>query len=282
MIHESNGHPTQYVVEAYAHRKQQLEARRQQIPGSFILWEPEGVPLPSGRRTPPVHALWRPRTAEPTLERAVAEPEPLLERVVHQPEPLLERTAGEPLRKQIVNKPQTIQVAEQLEPIQVVEVPTSPAEETPRRRRISPRHLPKTTKHKGITRVDHAPKRMFGYLARVSWKGEQHGKFFSDKKYGDRLAALDAALRWRNETERKLGKPRTNETVPNPRPSNTGIRGIRKTLNDGRPVYEATWFENGRIRRTNFSIRRHGEEGALRLAIAARDAADARRDTARA
>jgi hypothetical protein len=44
---------------------------------------------------------------------------------------------------------------------------------------------PRTTKHKNITRIDHPAKRTHGYNVRVAWKGEKHGKFFSDRIYGD-------------------------------------------------------------------------------------------------
>jgi hypothetical protein len=46
-------------------------------------------------------------------------------------------------------------------------------------------------------------------------------KFFSDKKYGDRLGALTAALEWRDQTERELGKPRSEEPVISPTPTST-------------------------------------------------------------
>src|SRR5262245_52059340 len=68
-------------------------------------------------------------------------------------------------------------------------------------------------KHKNLTRIDHPAKRTHGYFVRIQWKGERRAKFFSDGVYGDRLAALDAALEWRNATEAELGKPRTDRQV---------------------------------------------------------------------
>jgi hypothetical protein len=147
-----------------------------------------------------------------------------------------------------------------------------------KRTRVSPRHLPKTTRHKGITRIDYPPKRTFGYMARVPWQGKMHQKFFSDKKHGDRLGALAAALEWRDKTERDLGKPRSEEPVAAAAPtSNTGVLGVSRVMSGGKAKMQVTWTENGRVRRTSFSIDRHGERGALKLARAVRVAADKRK-----
>ncbi|WP_255604522.1 AP2 domain-containing protein [Oscillochloris sp. ZM17-4] len=130
---------------------------------------------------------------------------------------------------------------------------------------------PKTTKHKGITRIDHPAKRTFGYFVRVTWNKERRSKFFSDSVHGDRLAALGAALEWRNQAERELGKPRTERQVIGVSRTSTGIVGVRRTVKDGREVYEATWRDGNRIRRTSYSIAKHGERRALALARRARE-----------
>jgi hypothetical protein len=136
---------------------------------------------------------------------------------------------------------------------------------------IPARLRPKTTKHKGITRIDHPAKRTFGYFVRVTWNKQRRSKFFSDSVYGDRLAALSVALEWRNEAERELGKPRTERQVIGVSRTSTGIVGVRRTLKDGRDVYEATWRDGNRIRRTSYSIAKHGERRALSLARRARE-----------
>lgn len=144
--------------------------------------------------------------------------------------------------------------------------------ETPVDNRSLPARLrPKTTKHKGVTRIDHPAKRTFGYFVRVTWNKQRKSKFFSDSVYGDRLAALDAALQWRNDAERELGKPRTERQVIGVSRTSTGIVGVRRTVKDGREVYEATWRDGNRIRRTSYSIAKHGERRALALARRARE-----------
>jgi AP2 domain len=135
---------------------------------------------------------------------------------------------------------------------------------------------PRTTKHKNITRIDHPAKRTHGYNVRVAWKGEKYGKFFSDRIHGDRLAALDAAIAWRNKTEKTIGKPRSEHQVVGIHSrNNTGVVGVRKRQRGNVEVYEATWIvrdeEGNRKRQTTcFSIARHGEKKAFRLALKAR------------
>ena len=105
----------------------------------------------------------------------------------------------------------------------------------------------------------------------VTWNKQRRSKFFSDSVYGDRLAALGAALEWRNQAEQELGKPRTERQVIGVSRTSTGIVGVRRTVKDGREVYEATWRDGNRIRRTSYSIAKHGERRALSLARRARE-----------
>ncbi len=129
----------------------------------------------------------------------------------------------------------------------------------------------KRTRHKGIMRFDHPTKRTFGFFVRVQWSGQRRSKFFSDGKHGDRLGALAAALAWRDEAERELGKPRTEEHIIGVLRTTTGIVGVRRaTRDDGADVYEATWRADGKTRRTSYSIRKHGPRRALTLARQAR------------
>lgn len=281
--------PKKYVVEDYAHRAARLEGRRDQLPGSFILWEEEGIELPSGRRTGPTYVLWRPVTDTPTVD---LQPKPRPAARAKAPSPASDATqpaarAKAPSPANDAPQPPIEQPASPVVPAS--EAPTAEsaadADEKPRlpptrnkRTRVSPRNLPKTTRHKGITRIDYPPKRTFGYMARVPWQGRMHQKFFSDKKYGDRLGALTAALEWRDKTERELGKPRSEEPVISPTPtSNTGVLGVSRVISGGKPKMQVTWSENGKVRRTSFSIERHGERGALKLARAKRVEADRQR-----
>jgi hypothetical protein len=99
-------------------------------------------------------------------------------------------------------------------------------------------------------------------------------KFFSDKKYGDGLAALDEAILWRDRTERELGKPRTEQVVvASHRRNTTGVLGVRRRMKDSYDVFEVTWRkESGKLGRTSFSIAKYGERKAFRLAVRLRRA----------
>ena len=126
--------------------------------------------------------------------------------------------------------------------------------------------------HKNLTRFDHPKKNTFGYFVRIQWKGEKHHKYFSDGLHGDRLGALTAALEWRDATERRLDKPHTDRQVIGFSSRNkSGVVGVRRMIKEGRDVYEATWMDaEGRVGRTSFSVARHGEKRAFRLAVRAR------------
>lgn len=133
----------------------------------------------------------------------------------------------------------------------------------------------KTTRHKGITRVDVVAglrpngtrrRASHGYMARVVWQKQRTMKWFSDARHGDRLGALTAALAWRDATEQALGKPRTEQMVIGTARTNTGLVGIaeRSSGPRGRRVFEVTWRTvDGKTQRTSYSIDKHGRRRAL-------------------
>ena len=130
----------------------------------------------------------------------------------------------------------------------------------------------RTVKYKNLTRVDHEPSRMHGYNVRIMWQDQRRSKFFSDRKYGDRLGALTAALAWRDATEQELGKPRTERQVVGIFYSTSTEAGIRRVREGHTDYYQATWATYaGKQRRTKYSIAKHGEARALQLARKARE-----------
>jgi hypothetical protein len=145
----------------------------------------------------------------------------------------------------------------------------------------------KTTKYKGVTRIDRDAGHQLdgrritathGYMVRVFWRKERHQAFFSDLKYGDRLAALDAAVAWRDQTEERIGKPRTDRTVIGYANSNTGELGISRRTVRGHDVFEVAWRDpSGKAQRTKYSIDKNGEKRALQKAKKARRLGELRR-----
>ena len=131
--------------------------------------------------------------------------------------------------------------------------------------------------------MDHEKKHAYGWFVRVAFHGKMHQKFFSDIAQGGKRKALKAAIKWRNKTEKNLGKPRTERKVAMPSSRNTsGVVGIRETTKamtrDGRkkgPVYEVWWFPKpGVIRKTSVSIYKYGQAEAFRRALALRKAGE--------
>ncbi len=117
-------------------------------------------------------------------------------------------------------------------------------------------------KHKGISRIDQDSKHTHGWYVRVRFQGQTKSKFFSDKKLSGREKGLKSAIAWRNNTEKILGKARTNKhicTVPN---AITGVVGV--TLNEKYNRYESSWIKpNGKQIRNSFSVSKYGKEDAF-------------------
>lgn len=124
-------------------------------------------------------------------------------------------------------------------------------------------------RHKDIARIDQEIKRTHGWYVRVRFQGDTHSKFFSDKKYGGRYSSLLSAISWRDNTEKKLGKIRTNKHVVTQSSSGTGVVGVR--LNEKLNRYEVSWVSGtGRQGKTSVSINKHGQEHAFKRACAIR------------
>lgn len=117
-------------------------------------------------------------------------------------------------------------------------------------------------KHKDIARIDQESKRTHGWYVRVRYTGRTHSKFFSDRKCGGRYSSLLSAISWRDQTERKLGKVRTNKHMVTVSNSGTGVVGVR--LNEKLNRYEVSWVTpQGKQGKTSVSIRKHGKKAAF-------------------
>ena len=117
-------------------------------------------------------------------------------------------------------------------------------------------------KQKDIARIDQETKRTHGWYVRVRFQGKTYSKFFSDKKCGGQYSSLLSAIAWRDTTEKKLGKIRTNKHLVTVSNSGTGVVGVR--LNEKFNRYEISWVAtNGKQGKTSVSIRKHGKEDAF-------------------
>lgn len=134
---------------------------------------------------------------------------------------------------------------------------------------------------KGISRIDQESRNTYGWYVRVMFNGKQVSKFFSDKVHGGRKAALDAAVQYRDEAEKQLGRPRTDRQVIARQTRNTsGIVGVQRrtktvrTKSGERVVnkyYVVTWNpEPGRVETIFVPVEKYGERGALLKACSIR------------
>lgn len=81
--------------------------------------------------------------------------------------------------------------------------------------------------HKGICRIDQPPRNTFGWYVRVTFNQTTRRKFFSDKASGSKRKALEAAIKYRNEVEKEVGRPRTDRLVSSGSGRNeSGVTGV--------------------------------------------------------
>ena len=124
-------------------------------------------------------------------------------------------------------------------------------------------------KHKDIARIDQKEKRTHGWYVRVRYFWKTYSKFFSDGKCGGRYSSLLSALAWRDTTEEKLGKLRTDKHIVTVSNTKTGVVGVRH--NEKLNRYEVSWVNpSGKQGKTSVSINKHGKKKALEIACQVR------------
>ncbi|MBK6798697.1 MAG: AP2 domain-containing protein [Acidobacteria bacterium] len=116
---------------------------------------------------------------------------------------------------------------------------------------------------KSISRIDTDD--THGWYVRVRFHGKEHRKFFSDSKYGNKLSALVAAKKYRDEIEVELGKPRTDRMVMTWHKANsTGFLGVRRREF---PAFEVqASIRPGKIKKVIVPIIDGDEEAAFKKA----------------
>ncbi len=130
---------------------------------------------------------------------------------------------------------------------------------------------------KSISRIE--TEKHCAWYVRIYFEGAYVRKTFSDTVYDGKENALREALQWRDEMERRMGKPRTERSVRKKTVvdgTDVGIyRRMAKHVKRGRiyyrDIYEVVWTpEPGKVWRKTISVRKYGEEEALRMARAIR------------
>lgn len=75
----------------------------------------------------------------------------------------------------------------------------------------------------GISRIDHAGSRTFGFFVRIGYQRTprgtrpRHTAFFGDVTHGGKRAALKAAVRWANRVRREVAREAKQPAAAPPR-----------------------------------------------------------------
>ncbi|BCX50166.1 hypothetical protein HAHE_40740 [Haloferula helveola] len=128
-----------------------------------------------------------------------------------------------------------------------------------------------------IARIDLPSASTHGWQVRLQRRGEKFGKYFADRQCGGSRASYRAAKAWRDAlVERLKEQDQAPRICLKSARNSSGVVGVSKvavSASNGETYYfwQATWCpEPGQRRCVKFSIRRHGDRKAFRLAVEAR------------
>ena len=127
-----------------------------------------------------------------------------------------------------------------------------------------------------ITRMERAESSTFGWQVRLQRRGMRYAKYFADRGLGGKDASLEAAQQWRDQLLRKFGEDERARVCSRSTRNSSGVVGVSKVTITGpnKVIYyfwQATWSPTpGQRRSIRFSVKKHGEEEAFRLAVQAR------------
>ncbi len=128
-----------------------------------------------------------------------------------------------------------------------------------------------------IARIDLPRAGTHGWQVRIQRRGVKHGKFFADRSCGGIAEAYEAARAWRDELVERISREESAARICRRSARNSsGVVGVSKVcVNSAKGesywFWQATWCPApGERRCVKFSVRRHGEKQAFRLAVEAR------------
>jgi hypothetical protein len=135
---------------------------------------------------------------------------------------------------------------------------------------------PIPSENHGIARIELASVGSYGWQVRMQCSGEKVSRFFSDRLHGGPHASLAEARRWRDEqwsNWHAKPKPRICESSPRNASGVVGVSRVTVRSANGAvyQFWQATWCPApGQRQSVKFSIKKHGDQVAYRLAIEAR------------
>lgn len=128
----------------------------------------------------------------------------------------------------------------------------------------------------GIIRLDQPATGTYGWQVRLQRGGVRHARYFSDRASGGSQQALAAAVAWRDERLATLASGVQARVCVSSARNSSGVIGvsrviIRSSLGVEYVFWQASWTPvQGRRQTIRFSVKRHGDEVAFQLAVAAR------------
>jgi hypothetical protein len=127
----------------------------------------------------------------------------------------------------------------------------------------------------GISRIDSGS--THGWFVRGYRNGKTYSKLFSDRKIGGKANALKLAKAYRDELNEELElipkTPRRRRIVVSDSRNTTGELGVSRTVKKGpngtkHDTYSVSWRPTPGVQKcTSFSIKKHGEKKAFKLAV---------------
>lgn len=128
----------------------------------------------------------------------------------------------------------------------------------------------------GIARIELVAVGSFGWQVRLQFRGQKVSRFFADRTHGCAEAGLMAARAWRDEqweSWQVAAMPRVCEASSRNASGVVGVSRVVVKASNGVEYYfwQATWCPSpGQRQSIKFSIKKHGDQAAYRLAIEAR------------
>ncbi len=127
-----------------------------------------------------------------------------------------------------------------------------------------------------ITRMERAESSTFGWQVRLQRRGLRYAKYFADRRHGGISESFGAAKRWRDELLQNFSEDDRARVCSKSSRNSSGVVGVSKVTISGANgivyfFWQATWSPApGQRRSIRFSVKKHGEQEAFRLAVEAR------------
>ncbi|MGC4015277.1 MAG: AP2 domain-containing protein [Luteolibacter sp.] len=130
---------------------------------------------------------------------------------------------------------------------------------------------------RGIVRLDQPKTGTYGWQVRLQRGGIKFARYFADRAAGGPQASFEQACIWRDELLERFAREAAQARVCRTSSRNSsgvvGVSRIAIAVSNGTVYYfwQASWSPAPGTRRSiRFSVKRHGEKQAFRLAVEAR------------